>query len=380
MKPFDRKLSVKLKIRNLSLFAALILSAAALAAETASEDSLGTALKAKDIDGVKTALSALGPGTPELQAAEQRVLGAARDATLGGDYDYALALANAILLTDLDNTEAQDLYTSIEESKRSKAELEAKQQAAAQAEQKKKDDDAKAQAAAEAAERERQQKEAFIASVRVIGLKNFSLALEASPAGLTLYGSPFADAYWGSSGARWLYGFSGGAEARFTHPYVSAALRARYEYSPMALGTADERQDFRATASVGTGLLGIPLFITGGYQNYSYFKADGTTADTVLFTALSGPTLGFGVEHLAMGPNLDLSLGAEWLTAGIEDAAVSFSFQAELSARYKLKPLFGFLRPYLGVDLAYAGVVAASQIESAGSASLTLGALLNEYR
>jgi hypothetical protein len=364
-----------------------IACAAGLWADTSTLTELQSALQKNDVELVKNDLAAFTPGTPEMAEAEAAVLKAARAATLDGKFDLALGLAEAVLLADLDNAEAQDLYTSIEEAKQNQLALEAKQRAAAEEAHQQQEAEAKAKAEAEAkrqeaqkAEKERQAKEAFIQSVRVIGLKNFSGTAELSPALFSLYSSPFADAYSGNESPRSLCGFSAGAGARFTHPYVTAAIRAHYEYSPLAFGEADQRQAFWARVSVGTPILGIPLCISGGYQSFSFFGSDGSEADTVMFTSVRGPTIGLGIEEWRVTPAIDLSLDAEWLGAALADSIIDFAFQAELAARYKFPIVKNLFRPFVGADITFVGMLTGGEMESSCGLSVTVGALFNEYQ
>ncbi len=78
-----------------------------------------TAVENKDLDRIETLL--LDASSGDSVVMENALLNEAKKAVLSNDYDYASALAELVLLKNLDNEQAQNMYVSIEELKRQKA-------------------------------------------------------------------------------------------------------------------------------------------------------------------------------------------------------------------------------------------------------------------
>lgn len=350
---------------------------------------------------------------PELESLS---LEAARNAVRAGKLDTASSIAEAVLLFNLDNSEAQDLYTSVEEARRlkaaqeekkrqeaeaarAKAEAEAAAKARAEAEAAKAEAEreaarAKAEADAKAAEearlelerrareareadeRKRAEEEAFLRSVRVIGWKNFTASAALSPALVDIGASSFADAYSGDAAVNSGYGFSGSAELRFHHPYVGAKLEASYGLVPFPFSEGDTSNSLSARLAIGTPAIGLPLYLSAGFVSRTYAGADGAEADTVLFTALSSPTLGIGIEDWAPLPNLELGLRAEWLAVSAVDDLIDFAASVRLSGKYYWRRGEAF-DLFAGVAVGADGIFAGDGLEWSIHPSLEAGASIH---
>ncbi len=76
--------------------------------------------KTSDLEGFLNSLN----DADQISFAENLIIEQAKEFVLEGDLDMAPALAEIVLLFNLDNTMAQNLYASIEQAKREKEELE----------------------------------------------------------------------------------------------------------------------------------------------------------------------------------------------------------------------------------------------------------------
>jgi hypothetical protein len=349
----------------------LLMGTLAWSQEPTVTDKMTSALASGTIESVASVLmEAPAEQTPSL---EEIILRAARDAVRAGKLDRALALAETVLLFNLDNIEAQDLYNSIEETRRTLAEQEArklkeaadakakadaeaaaKAKAAEEAAKKKAEEEAasakaeadaksaeaarldlerRAREAKEADDKKRAEEEAFLRSVRIIGLQNFRFTASLSPALIPFGASDFADEYSGTSAINAAYGFDATAEFRFIHPYIGVKLVGNYSLIPFPFSGDDTETRWSARFAIGTPAIGIPLYISAGYLAKSLTGAADAEADTVLFTSLTSPTVGFGIENITVFKNLELGLLAEWLVVSAVSDLMDFAARVQIGGR-----------------------------------------------
>ena len=303
---------------------------------------LDQAFKDKNITAIQDALNAA--DTDEAKAAlEAQVLAEARKLVLAGDFDNASKYAETVLLFDFLNTEAQDLFLSIEQQKTAAAELAARKKAEADAlAQKQKDAEAQQMAIAAQAElqkkeeQKKQEETKFIESVQKVGLGNFSASAHLSPlAALVIYKSDFADAYNGTKLTQTGMPLSGGLGLAFNHPYVHAALRAQGSMTFVPLGKSEKLTDISALASIGTPLLQVPVCLAAGLTDY-WFTENGAEGNNTYFVKkILSPTIGLSLDNLGIGKNLDFSASVLWLAGSTSNRNISSILTGDLSARFK---------------------------------------------
>jgi hypothetical protein len=355
--------------------------AAAACIPAYSDERLTAAFAAKDTDAVLAVLNAAA-GDEDKKALEADVLREARSLVFSGDLDTASRYSETVLMFDFENSDAQDLYLSIEDQKKAALALEERKKAdAAEAEKKLlAEEENKRVLQAQEEQRLREEKaqndeKRFVESVKVVGGHNFSAAAFVSPvASVLLYASDFAKEYSDSSGVNTALRFPGGAEAEFNHPYVHAAVNARAGMTVLPFGDAARLSDWSAWASIGTPLIGFPLCVAGGVTGYSF----GETTTMLVNDAMS-PTVGLSLDHLRIGSKVDVSANAFWLAGSANFDYIESMFAGELAVRVKLAQ-FGKFR--LSVTPAVSGTLAASgdRSEWIVNPSIYAGVIYNEYK
>jgi len=361
------------------------------------------ALKNQDTNKVSELLELSNTETsPVLEAL---ILKNAKEAVLRNDLDWAAKIAEIVLLHNLDNIEAQDMFTAIEDAKRSKLALEErKRKLAEEAEAKaleeklkfeaevkasetseaieiaQQEEDIKQAEAAKVEAQRKAQEAAYLKSVREVTIKNFSGLIDVSPASILVGGSAFADAFSASQSINTKYGFMSLLEARFLHPYVGAGLSFSYEIDPIGFGSLDIRNSLSARACVGTPLTILPVYVSFGYRQFSYASNLGGEANSVLFTALGSPTLGFGIEKWQLTKDVEATLRMEWLAVSITDPLIDFSMSVDFNSRYKFMRFANMFTLYAGLSSNLDMIFAANKAEWNASGALLLGVLINENR
>lgn len=367
--------------RKYFLAAMALCLAAAVCIPAYSDERLTAAFAAKDSDAVLSVLNAAS-SDEDKKALEADVLKEARSLVFSGDLDTASRYSETVLMFDFENAEAQDLYLSIEDQKKTALELEERKKADAAEAEKKLLAEAENKRVLQAQEEQRLRDEKaqadekrFVESVKVVGGQNFSAAAFVSPvASVLLYASDFAEEYSDSAGLNTALRFPGGAEAEFNHPYVHAAVNARAGMTVLPFGDAARLSDWSAWASVGTPLIGFPLCVAGGVTGYSF----GDTTTMLVNDAMS-PTIGLSLDHLRVGSKVDVSANAFYLAGSANFDYIESMFAGELAVRVKLMQ-FGNFR--LSVTPAVSGTLAASgdRSEWTVNPSIYAGVIYNEYK
>jgi hypothetical protein len=295
-----------------------------------------SALNSGDIQAIEKNLEMFTLGIDSVHA-EKIVLDKARSLILSNQLDQALSVCELLLLFNLDNIDAQDLYNSIDRLKQDRKAFEEKQRIAAelaqkQAEEQKRKLDEQARKEAEIKAKQAQEearlseierieqerlkrvahelaeKEKFVQSIREIGIDNFSLLAYIAPYRMPIAVSDFANDYRESLLVNILYGVSSNLQITFTHPYIALSASAHYAKSLVLISNSTSLDnELEAIARIWSPALGIPLTIRIGYM----YKDWSPVAD-VLYTQISTPIVGMGLQDLQFSPNLWASIWADY--------------------------------------------------------------------
>ena len=379
----------------IAIFICLMLCSQTIWPQAASlPDQLTAAINAGNTDAMLDVLMQ----APEAVRAslEAQALQMAKTSIKEGNLEKATKIVEAILLFNLDNLEAQELYTSIDETRRTmaeQAEKKKKEEAAAReaADKARRDEEAR-KAALKAEEDKRKaedekrkaeeakklEEEAFLRSVRVVGPDNFSFMASIVPGNGCLWGSGFADTYTGDQSLNLAYGVAARAEVRFWHPYIVILAEGSYAYSPFPIMGDDRLGSTQARLSIGTPVLGAPLYLSAGYHGHTVTET-ADTPDSMLFTALASPTIGLGIRNAVLFERLEASVLLEWLPISVTDQLIDFAAAAKLDLRlYVVRG--ARLDMFAGLVADAAMIIAGDGIEWLATPGLETGVLIHGSR
>ncbi|MGI5173639.1 hypothetical protein H0R92_08570 [Treponema sp. OMZ 840] len=308
---------------------------------------LEKALAAKDVSAVRSLLTAA--SQKEKLKLENAAFNGAKQAVRDNDLEFAQALTEAILFSNPDHREAQDLYTSIKEMLRS-------QQLVADRKQREREEaDSKARAEAEKkAQEERAAKrladsEALYKSVHEVDLRNFSADVFLGPT-LNLFGSGGGNLYFNSKKAYSSAGLVSGFSAQFTHPYILIKLGMKFSWLTVPVSTQDLSWILSTRLGIGTAAAGVPLFLSAGYTELRYYSKGGGPAVSMFYNRIQTPIIGFGAENWEVYKNLDVSFRFDWLPVSVVTRFMDFGMDFNAGARYKFWST-DIVSVYAGVDL-----------------------------
>lgn len=294
---------------------------------------LETALKAKNIKAVKELI--LSAPSKEKAGLEKIVLDAAKESVRAGDLDYARNLAEIVIISNQDNIEAQDLYSSIGDLQKNQKKLDTqKKQAQAEAE-------AKAQAAAEeearisAEEKRRKDEEALYKSVYEVDLKNFNLDTSLG-ASFSIFGSSFANEAFSHKKVNSDLGIFAGFHAGFIHPYILLKLGVNLNWLTVAMAGNDLSVLLFSRFAIGTNAAGgVPLFLSVGHTYIYHYGKGGGEQKSMLYTRISSPFVGFSIEDWHPIEKLGLTFKFDWIPISVTSPFMSFGMRTNLGLTYE---------------------------------------------
>lgn len=211
--------------------------------DQSSSANLETALKNNDFDAVSTILNEADADiAPQFEAT---ILQAAKNAVIKNKLDDAFKLAEIVLYYNFDNTEAQDLYTSIQQQKN------------------------KAVAAAEAKKKVEEQKkeEKFINDVKFIGIDDFSFGIAVTPAAMDFLTSDPVKKVYKTDGFSCRYGFGVDGFVAFNHPFIKVQLGVIWNLLPVNIAGESSHNLIDARFTLESPAFVKYLTITAGYRN-----------------------------------------------------------------------------------------------------------------
>lgn len=310
------------------ILSALILFVSVLFAQT-SEDLL-KALKEKNVDTVRTILE--DSSEEEAPLFEELILEDSKRAVKKDDLDYAYQLAEVVLMYDFDNKTAQDLFTSIEKAKKSKAEIAAKE---AEKERKRQEEAEKQRQIEEyqaQKQKEEEQKIEHEKAVSTITKNNFPILVGVSPLSFDFTKSEVADEYTGKEQLEVKYGLGLHGNVGFEHPYLMANAHLNYNFNFLSFAENGMKSDLETRLTVGTPIISDYVRLSLGYNCINYINAN----KSVVLKDVYAGTLGFGVENVKLPKNLTLSAFADFNTVAFTSNKVNLAFDVDFTLRYDL--------------------------------------------
>lgn len=305
----------------------------ALSAQTQNK-SLDSAIKSKDIKTIKNILE--WANKSEKNKLEATVLNAAKQAVRANELDFAQKLAEAVLLSNTDNKEAQELYSSIGEMKQRQkeiAEKQAQKKAAADAEAKAK---AEQQAKVDDEAKRKADSEALYKAVYEVSLKNFALDVSL---GLSFgfFGSGFANKAFNQKKSYANTGISFGTGAAFSHPFILLKTDMKFSWMPVTMSGQDLFWLLGTRFALGTDAAGgVPIMLSFGFMWSRYYaKSKGLEAETMLYTKVGTPSIGIGIEGWKPIPKLGLTFRFDWLPLSVSTYLMDFGMYSNIGIRYE---------------------------------------------
>ena len=270
---------------------------------------------------------------------EAYVFGKAEEMILRDEYEFAQKMLEAVLLNNLENVAAQELYTTLditirekkaEEEARLKAEEEAKRFAEVEAkvkaeevarlkaeeEKKRKIEEAEQLKAKEEAARikaeedkkkaEEEERRLYYERVNNVTLDHFSASANVGAADFLLYYSKVYSDYAGTGGLYFKYGLSAELSGTFNHPYIIADLEAGFDIFFLNLNPSLALPlSYRIVVSAGTPLIKFPIYLRGGFKHSTFLYGEDEDSE-VLVTALISPVAGVGLMDLKLGKRVKM--------------------------------------------------------------------------
>ncbi|MCR5218001.1 hypothetical protein [Treponema sp.] len=304
-------------------------------------------------------LSILESSGSDASKMEERVLDAAGNLVMASNYDLAMELTETVLLFNMDNSRAQEMYTSIEKAKKDK--IREEKEALIVAEQKKAELKAQRMADYKVSVKE------YYRSLAKVSYRNFPLEAGLIPLSFNLSSTDFAEE---SSAMR--YGFGAEFKASFVHPGIRLDLGLDYIYQPVILSGQGEKSDLNMRAAVTSPVFPIPFSVSAAY------KSRWVTSDASLYKVLSFPAIGIGLDGFEILPDFSMTAFLDFdLCSSAADSMIDFALGGEVSFKYvfRVKPLIGI---YLAEKNRFDIFVIDSSSESYLDAALSVGIILNE--
>lgn len=348
-------------------------SQTSVSSETSTLKLLQTALKNKKITEVKSLLE--NSGEKETKECEALILDTAKKAVEKDDLDFAYSLSEIVLMYNFDNLEAQQLYTSIDKARKSKAELLAKE--AEKAKQKKEDEERKRQLEEYNAmkKQEAEKKEAYQKSISSIDFNNFPIYASISPVALDFTSSEIADEYNSKNGINTKYGAGAFIDLGFKHPYILADLHLNYEFLFADFGDKGAKSSLMTRLTLGSPIISNYVRLSLGYNLFNYIN----DKNSVLLRNVSAPTLGFGIEKVKIGKNFSFDLFSDINTLTfIKESKIDFGFDIDLSMRYVLPVQLFKKNIYIQNNTYFNGYAVSQKWEQSINTSFSVGVAINE--
>jgi hypothetical protein len=366
---------------GLVIFLLLTVCSAGFSQETGNFQSIGdeilSLISAGDTGGLEIFLDSLADAG-EKTFAENFIIEQAKQSVLEGNLDLALALTEAVLLFNLDNTAAQNLYASIEQAKREKEELEEQERQAELERQQQEEELARIEEEKAAEEQKAAEEKEYEDAVSNVTLDNFSLAVNLSPVSFLLYGSGFADLLSGQTTLNSNYGLGVNGRITFTHPYVAFNLNFFCSVFFVPFVSEDLLTEGDFVLSVSSPLIGFPVYLRAGYYGYEFGGPEGQAVSSVLFQGISSPVLGAGIENLKLTGSLGFSFYADILTLFFTHDSVDFAVNLGTSFPVRIFRINDKMSFAVTPSASGTLLVSDGRIEWLSSISVSAGVVINE--
>lgn len=195
-----------------------------------------------------------------------------------GDYIFAEKVLELILNYNMDNSEAQDIYISLQDYISEQKEREEKEQTAEE-------------------ERIRREEEEKRAAELKVTAKNLSFNFELGAANFLFYQSQFYYDKYETAKLNFKYGLSGALAFLFHHPYFATGIDLNVGgYFVNIYPESAYMVNYKIIVGFSVPKMRFPLYWTIGWAHCYYHYPDGMVKD-VLITSLLSPTVGLRVRN-----------------------------------------------------------------------------------
>lgn len=203
----------------------------------------------------------------------------------------AKKILELILLLNMDNFEAQELYLNIDKAIKEKEELEriAKEEKLKQKIEEK---------AKEEKEKQLDKKIEKEEAIAYFGPRNIKLMLDIAPLDMMFNSSQF------SKDLNTQYGIAVSTSLYYVHPYFGFGIDGLYDGGYLSIsGEKNIYTFYRAFAAIRIPRIPVPLYLTGGIAGLD-LKFDDNTASNVSIEELISPIAGLKLRNIEIGSRL----------------------------------------------------------------------------
>lgn len=303
------------------------------------EDSIRTAISEKDAEALGKILAEQ-KELADYAETEEFVLELTKELILEDDYQFAKTVLELLLSNNLENKEAQNLYTSLnqhlreqeKEEELEKQRLEEEERQRLAEEEKTKEIEIQ-EKLAEIEEKEKEE-QIFQEEVENIDIDNFYGSFTLGIGDFSLYSSAIKKNYSGERSLCLKYGISTDIRGWFEHPYIKIGLHIPFDIYFLGLTKTNTTPlSYGFMLSAGTPLIQFPLYVRFGFKHNMYLNNSNNTSD-VLITNLTSPTLGIGILELAINDNIELDWALDLFFAAQQSEYVKVIFDTHLQGNY----------------------------------------------
>ena len=310
---------------------------------------------------------------------ENYLVGKAKNAVIAGNYGLARKLLDLILLKNLDNIDAQDMYISLEREEREKRLAEEKKQALEEArlaeerrkkeeekrlleEQRLKEENEKLKVITQKMEEEKLNPPPPVI-VEVPAENPFSFYGELGAADFIMYRSGFFSDVYGKDKTSFRYGISLGGTVLYNKDDFSAGFDL-YAESFFLKIAPESASVFSWKAALYASVLSfpLPLYLRLGWTQTSYNYPDDVGEDMYI-TSLFSPLLGIGLKDLEITEKIDLSALFDFYIISFMTSYFDGAFDTGIGIKYDL-PDYKKYDLYLRGNIAGTFVLGDSKMEN----------------
>ena len=291
------------------------------------DDSVGALIREKNIEALNSFFLE-NSQSDDYPALENFVIESAKNLIVQGEYKFAQELLKVVLTNNLENSEAQELYTSLESTIQEKLRIDEEVRKKEEVRKQKEDEEQRQrELALQQAEEERQRKEELKAEeerlkveeeanieaekqrmeeITIIGSENFSFSLNLAPVNIVLYHSDYYDDYYNTVKVNLKYGLGLDLAAFFRHPFVRTGIDITFDTAFVnILNSNGTPFAYNIYISGTSPVIRIPLYFVTGFSHLFYsFGLDYSQEDIDVRTiSYPSPVAGlrFGNIHFSPG-------------------------------------------------------------------------------
>lgn len=308
-------------------------------------------------------------GNADYPAIEKYLIEESRQRILKNDYVFTEHLLQTLLIFNLDNTDAQDLYSSIVKINRER-------KAAAEEETRKKNEEGSRK---KKIEQEILKEEKLLKKedqITNIGLDNFRFGLEFSPLDLCGYQSALYHDLYGTNRNHLKYGLSGAAWIYFIHPFLNFGLDGSVQYWFVDLtDVSGDFLSYKINTAVNFPDMKLPVYFRLGIASFNYQFREQAKPDDIYVLYFLSPTIGAAFRDLYFSPNFSLNVTLDYYLASPFVSPLNSIFDAGVKIGYDYFQN-DLIRLFVGIQAQSLVVIAHGKIEMANKIEILAGAVL----